>query len=84
MSFPYETLEVKDIKPVSRAALRRITFEMEPYMRRCREAHPVFFAPAPFYPCVSVFFQILPGQTREHFHVPLTWNPYGYSTYRGS
>lgn len=23
-------------------------------------------------------------QSREHFHVPLTWNPFGYSTYRGS
>jgi 5-hydroxyisourate hydrolase/2-oxo-4-hydroxy-4-carboxy-5-ureidoimidazoline decarboxylase len=23
-------------------------------------------------------------QCREHFHVPLTWNPFGYSTYRGS
>lgn len=23
-------------------------------------------------------------QAREHFHVPLTWNPFGYSTYRGS
>lgn len=23
-------------------------------------------------------------QEREHFHVPLTWNPFGYSTYRGS
>ena len=53
-------------------------------MQRCREAHPGFFAPAPFYPAVSVFFQILPSQAREHFHVPLTWNPYGYSTYRGS
>ena len=53
-------------------------------MRRCREAHPGFFAPAPFYPRVSVFFQVAPGQAREHFHVPLTWNPYGYSTYRGS
>ena len=24
------------------------------------------------------------AQAREHFHVPLTWNPFGYSTYRGS
>ncbi len=23
-------------------------------------------------------------QERQHFHIPLTWNPYGYSTYRGS
>ena len=23
-------------------------------------------------------------QEKQHFHIPLTWNPYGYSTYRGS
>ena len=23
-------------------------------------------------------------QVKQHFHIPLTWNPYGYSTYRGS
>ena len=100
----------------------RITFDTSEYMARCREAHPGFFAPKPFYPSggwvgregggggggglggggppppppppppptppptrpVSVEFEILPSQAGEHFHVPLTWNPYGYSTYRGS
>lgn len=23
-------------------------------------------------------------QVQQHFHIPLTWNPFGYSTYRGS
>jgi 5-hydroxyisourate hydrolase / 2-oxo-4-hydroxy-4-carboxy-5-ureidoimidazoline decarboxylase len=53
-------------------------------MATCHERHPDFFPAIPFYPKVSVFFQITEAQTREHFHVPLTWNPYGYSTYRGS
>ena len=53
-------------------------------MERCRQLHPGFFAPVPFYPRACVFFQVSPSQTGEHFHVPLTWNPYGYSTYRGS
>ena len=24
------------------------------------------------------------AQTTQHFHIPLTWSPYGYTTYRGS
>uniref|UniRef100_A0A1D1ZY42 Uncharacterized protein n=1 Tax=Auxenochlorella protothecoides TaxID=3075 RepID=A0A1D1ZY42_AUXPR len=62
----------------------RITFDTSEYMRRCRAEHPAFFPAKPFYPRVSVFFEILESQVNDHFHVPLTWNPYGYSTYRGS
>ena len=35
-----------------------------------------------FYPKVEVQFVI--GGDREHYHVPLLLNPFGYSTYRGS
>src|SRR5690242_8695275 len=34
-----------------------------------------------FYPFVEITFQVT---TKEHYHVPLLLNPYGYSTYRGS
>ena len=34
-----------------------------------------------FYPYVEIIFEI---QSREHYHVPLLLNPFGYSTYRGS
>ncbi len=34
-----------------------------------------------FYPFVDIVFEI---RTREHYHVPLLLNPFGYSTYRGS
>ena len=35
-------------------------------------------------PCCIAAYRHLLLQVREHFHVPLTWNPFGYSTYRGS
>jgi len=34
-----------------------------------------------FYPFVEIVFEVT---TREHYHVPLLLNPFGYSTYRGS
>lgn len=34
-----------------------------------------------FYPFIEVVFQI---RDREHYHVPITLSPYGYSTYRGN
>lgn len=34
-----------------------------------------------FYPFVEIVFEI---NTKEHYHVPLLLNPFGYSTYRGS
>jgi 5-hydroxyisourate hydrolase len=34
-----------------------------------------------FYPFVEIVFNI---DTKEHYHIPLLLNPYGYSTYRGS
>jgi hydroxyisourate hydrolase len=78
---------VPDLLPsASRAepGMYKITFDTEEYMRRCRQLHPTFFIGLPFYPKVSVHFRILPDQVDQHFHVPLTWNPFGYSTYRGS
>ena len=57
---------------------------MEEYMVQCAKEHPNFYSALPFYPEAEVQFRITQQQTRDHFHVPLTWNPYGYSTYRGS
>lgn len=62
----------------------RITFDVDEYQQRVRAEHPAFFDRRRFYPSASVEFEIRPDQAREHFHVPLTWNPFGYSTYRGS
>ncbi len=34
-----------------------------------------------FYPFIEVVFEL---SDNEHYHVPITLSPYGYSTYRGS
>ncbi len=34
-----------------------------------------------FYPFVEIIFEI---KDKEHYHIPLLLNPFGYSTYRGS
>jgi 5-hydroxyisourate hydrolase len=34
-----------------------------------------------FYPFVDIVFDI---RSKEHYHIPLLLNPFGYSTYRGS
>lgn len=34
-----------------------------------------------FYPYIEIVFQVT---TKEHYHIPLLLNPFGYSTYRGS
>jgi 5-hydroxyisourate hydrolase len=39
-------------------------------------------AQTPFYPQVSVEFQV--ADAKEHYHIPLLLSPFGYSTYRGS
>ncbi|CAB3406812.1 unnamed protein product [Caenorhabditis bovis] len=35
-----------------------------------------------FYPYVEVIFEV--KDATQHYHVPLTLSPWGYSTYRGS
>lgn len=62
----------------------RIQFDTSSYMARCKTMHPSAFPDVPFYPTAVVYFSISPAQVHEHFHVPLTWSPFGYSTYRGS
>ena len=37
-----------------------------------------------FYPFASIVFEVGAHQTAQHFHVPLLYSPFGYSTYRGS
>lgn len=78
---------IGDLLPASHALQPgpyRITFNTTAYMAKCKAMHPTFFADVPFYPRAEIYFEVAPNQVHEHFHVPLTWNPYGYSTYRGS
>lgn len=62
----------------------RVVFGTEDYMTACRGEHPGVWPEVPFYPTAAVVFNCAPGQVHQHYHIPLTWNPYGYSTYRGS
>lgn len=58
--------------------------EIEPGIYRMYfDTHPYFKNQniKAFYPFVHVIFEIF---DKEHYHVPLLLNPFGYSTYRGS
>ena len=35
-----------------------------------------------FYPYAHIAFEV--KDTKAHYHIPLLWSPFGYSTYRGS
>ena len=35
-----------------------------------------------FHPSITIAFVI--ADPAQHYHVPVLWSPYGYSTYRGS
>ena len=52
----------------------RIRFEVASYFRDQKQEA--------FFPSVCIDFQV--RSMKEHYHVPLLLNPYGYSTYRGS
>ena len=60
-----------------RAGQYRVTFEVEPYLRETTGT-------SGFYPTVSIDFTVRSSGVKEHYHVPLLLNPFGYSTYRGS
>lgn len=54
----------------------RITFDVCGYFKSINSKS--------FYPEVTIVFEVAVGEERQHYHVPLLLNPYGYSTYRGS
>lgn len=51
----------------------KLTFHTGPYFKAMEQDS--------FYPFIEVVFEIKDG---NHYHVPLTLSPYGYSTYRGN
>ncbi|GAX73777.1 hypothetical protein CEUSTIGMA_g1228.t1 [Chlamydomonas eustigma] len=62
----------------------RMFFDTSTYFNACKLKHPNFFSDIPFYPEVTIDFDIAPEKATEHYHIPLLLSPYGYSTYRGS
>ncbi len=51
----------------------KLTYYIGPYFESQEQSS--------FYPFIEVVFEITDNQ---HYHVPITLSPYGYSTYRGS
>jgi 5-hydroxyisourate hydrolase len=51
----------------------KLTFYTSPYFKSLGQKS--------FYPFVEVVFELVGN---EHYHVPITLSPFGYSTYRGS
>lgn len=58
---------------VGNDGIYKLTFFTNPYFTNLGEQS--------FYPFIEVVFEI---KGNEHYHVPITLSPYGYSTYRGS
>jgi len=56
------------------SGIYRLTFETASYFAENKLAA--------FYPSVPIHFEII--DAKQHYHVPLLLNPFGYSTYRGS
>ncbi|XP_042479417.1 uric acid degradation bifunctional protein TTL isoform X2 [Macadamia integrifolia] len=42
------------------------------------------YSPSGFFPYVSIVFEIKESQRSEHFHVPIIFSPFSFTTYRGS
>lgn len=51
----------------------KLTFHTSPYFQSLGQKS--------FYPFVEVVFELADS---EHYHVPITLSPFGYSTYRGN
>ena len=51
----------------------KLTFHIVPYFERMKQKT--------FYPFIEVVFEI---KDTQHYHIPITLSPYGYSTYRGN
>lgn len=55
------------------SGIYKLTFYTKPYFE--------FLGQKSFYPYIEVVFELTGN---EHYHVPITLSPFGYSTYRGS
>ena len=51
----------------------KLTFYITPYVEKLKQKT--------FYPFIEVVFEI---KDNQHYHIPITLSPYGYSTYRGN
>ncbi|AKQ47314.1 hydroxyisourate hydrolase [Rufibacter radiotolerans] len=70
-----ENGRIKDFLPYASAqpGIYKLTFLVADYFKKHKTES--------FYPFIEVVFQI---KDKNHYHVPITLSPYGYSTYRGN
>lgn len=64
---------LKDVEGADHHGVYKLTYFVEPYFKRAGQSS--------FYPFIEVVFEIKDG---NHYHVPITLSPFGYSTYRGN
>ncbi len=64
---------LKNGKGVDHKGIYKLTYFTAPYFKSLGEQS--------FYPFIEVVFEITDG---NHYHVPITLSPFGYSTYRGN
>ena len=57
----------------SHIGIYKLTFHTSPYFKKTGQTT--------FYPFIEVVFEL---SDNEHYHVPITLSPFGYSTYRGN
>ena len=58
---------------VNHHGIYKLTYFIEPYFKKLNQSS--------FYPFIEVVFEI---KDNNHYHVPITLSPFGYSTYRGN
>lgn len=64
---------LKEGKEVDNKGIYRLTYFVKPYFEKLNQTS--------FYPFIEVVFEI---KDSNHYHVPITLSPFGYSTYRGN
>ncbi len=57
----------------SHTGIYKLTYYTSPYFKKTGHTS--------FYPFIEVVFELVDN---EHYHVPITLSPFGYSTYRGN
>lgn len=64
---------LKEGKGINHQGVYKLTYFTQPYFKGLGQES--------FYPFIEVVFEI---KDDNHYHVPITLSPFGYSTYRGN
>lgn len=64
---------LKQEKGVNNQGIYKLTYYTSPYFKQLNQHS--------FYPFIEVIFEIT---NENHYHVPITLSPFGYSTYKGN